>query len=107
MKIPRITNSPRSSGGKAQTQPDIPVLYGLLGITHGSGHVLHLLSPAGAQAVLDLLSGREGLRHVNPGAAIPCFLELRDGNFDTLVQELGIEILAKDQWDLRKAELKS
>jgi hypothetical protein len=106
MKMPRVKSSSRSSADKERTPVDVPVIYGLLGITHGSGHVMHLLSPSGAQAIVDLLSGREGLRHVNPGATIPCFLELRDGTFDTLVQELGIEILGKDQWDLRKAELK-
>jgi hypothetical protein len=105
MKIPKMESKRRDHGNRAQCGADGPVIYGLPGITHGSGHVLHLLSPAGPEAVLDRLSGREGLRLLNPGAAIPCFLELRDGKFDALVEEMGIEILTKDEWDLRKAEL--
>ena len=106
MKMPNVKSDSRGKPGRSGAPGNLPALYGLPGITHGSGHILHLLSPAGTQAVLDLLAGYDGLRLLNTGAAIPCFLELQDGKFDTLVRDLGVEILTKTQWDRRKAELR-
>jgi len=105
MKIPKIMSSPGPSSHEKPAQQELPALYGLPGITHGSGHILHLLSPEGAEAVTSLLSGRQDLRLLNPGMSIPCFLELKDGTFDALARELGIRILTKQEWDERKAEL--
>jgi hypothetical protein len=67
-------------------------LYGLYVWTHhGWGTVLTVMSPEG------IASGGDG--------RLPRYMGRRGGVLDDLVERYGIRVLAKAEWDAKKAEL--
>ncbi|TFH41041.1 MAG: hypothetical protein E4H01_15550 [Lysobacterales bacterium] len=79
--------------------------YGLFGITHGTAHVLTVMSPQGARAALEHMSRTDDLI-VNAGhGRLTQYLEKRDGALQRLIDTYGIEVLSKTQWDQRKRVL--
>lgn len=80
-------------------------LYGLMGFTHGWARVLTLMSPAGRRAILERLEvGEEATLEAAPGG-LPRLIERRGGGLDRLVAANAIVLLAKPEWDAKKAEL--
>lgn len=77
-------------------------LYGLRGITHGWGRLLSVMSPDGAQAVLDALEVGQDLEIVaRPGQPVQVH-QVRDGALDDLVARYGIVELDQAAWSRRK-----
>ncbi len=77
-------------------------IYGLLGITHGAAHVLTVMSPEGARAVLERMTRTDDLI-VNAGdGRLTQYLEKRGGALQRLIDSYGVEVLSKAEWDRRK-----
>ncbi len=80
-------------------------LYGLRGITHGWGRLIHVMSPAGADAVLDHIEPGEAFSvSATPGASVQ-FHQAKGGSIDALVERYGIRELKLTAWERKKAEL--
>lgn len=77
-------------------------LYGLRGITHGWGRLMSLMSPAGAQAVLDRLQTGPDLQVVAQRGQPVQVHQIRDGALDELVARYGIVELDQAAWAERK-----
>jgi len=79
-------------------------LYGLLGYTHGWAKVLTVMSPQGAGAALaEVTAGDDVIVEASPGN-LTRYYEKRQGALRRLAAAHGIEILAKADWDAKKAE---
>lgn len=80
-------------------------LYGLRGITHGWGRLLSVMSPQGADALLDFLLVGPGLEIVaQPGQPVQIH-QIRDGALDELVERNGITELDQAAWAAKKLEI--
>jgi hypothetical protein len=80
-------------------------LYGLYVFTHGWGRVLTVMSPAGATAAAEAIGETDGvIRHFGE-QALPQYHEQRSGVLRRLIDEHGIILLTKPEWDERKREL--
>lgn len=80
-------------------------IYGLMGFTHGWGTVLWVMSPDGAGAALAAVeTGGDVIVQAGDGQ-LTQYREKRDGALQRLIEEYGIIVLAKPQWDARKQEL--
>jgi hypothetical protein len=80
-------------------------IYGLLGITHGTAHVLTVMSPDGARAALHHITHTDDLI-VNAGdGRLTQYLEKRNGALQRLIDTYEVEVLTKAQWDRRKRSL--
>jgi len=80
-------------------------IYGLHGITHASARVLTVMSPEGAHAALAYMTRTPDLI-VNAGdGRLTQYLEKREGAIRWLIEEYGIEVLTKTEWDRRKQAL--
>ncbi len=80
-------------------------IYGLLGITHGWGVLLTVMSAAGAGAIA---------RRIDPGpdvvlrmaeGRLPQYHQRRAGALDRLIETYGIVVLDNAAWNAKKAEL--
>jgi len=80
-------------------------LYGLRSITHGWGRLLHVMSPAGARAVLDHIDAGEAFMVVATDGAPVQFHQAKGGTIDDLVARYGITELDLEAWNRKKAEL--
>ncbi|MBT5433623.1 MAG: hypothetical protein P8Q36_08715 [Alphaproteobacteria bacterium] len=80
-------------------------LYGLRSITHGWGRLLHVVSPAGAQAVLDHIEAGEAFMVIaTPGVPVQ-YHQAKGGTVDVLIARYGIVELDLAGWERKKAEL--
>lgn len=77
-------------------------VYGLLGITHGWGRVLTVMSDTGASRSIML---NEDVSEQAGDGRLTQYHERRKGGLERLVRDNGIEVLEKPDWDLKKAEL--
>ena len=80
-------------------------IYGLLGITHGTAHVLTVMSPEGARAALEHMPQTDDLIVTAGHGRLTHYLEKRDGALQRLIDAYGIEVLSKPEWDRRKQTL--
>ncbi len=78
------------------------ILYGLRGITHGWGRLISVMSPSGAQAVLDHLETGPELQVVAQKGQPVQVHQIRDGALDELVARYGIVELDQAAWAERK-----
>jgi hypothetical protein len=77
-------------------------IYGLLGITHGTARVLTVMSAQGARAAREHMTRTVDLI-VNAGdGRLTQYLEKRNGALQRLIDDYGIEVLSKTEWDRRK-----
>ncbi len=80
-------------------------IYGLLGITHGTAHVLTVMSPEGAHAALEHMTNADDLI-INAGdGRLTQYLEKRSGALQRLIDTYDVEVLSKTEWDRRKRAL--
>ena len=80
-------------------------IYGLLGITHGTAHVLTVMSPEGVRAARDHMTKTDDLI-VNAGDdRLTQYQEKRNGALQRLIEDYGVEVLLKPEWDKRKQAL--
>ncbi len=80
-------------------------IYGLLGITHGTARVLTVMSAQGARAAREHMTSTHDLI-VNAGdGRLTQYLEKRNGALQRLIDDYGVEVLSKTQWDRRKQAL--
>ena len=80
-------------------------IYGLHGVTHGAARALTVMSPAGARAALAHMTRTADLI-VNAGdGRLTQYLEKREGAIRRLIEEYGVEVLTKTEWDRRKQAL--
>lgn len=63
------------------------------------------MSPQGASAVLRTVQGNDDVIVQSGDGQLTRYQEKRDGALSRLVDAHGIVILAKTEWDARKAEL--
>ncbi len=81
-------------------------VYGLRGFTHhGWSVTLTVLSPAGRSAALRHMHRTEGLRTIARPDALTQYHEIREGGVATLIERYGIELLDREAWEAKKAEL--
>jgi hypothetical protein len=81
-------------------------LYGHLGWSHGGARVITLMSPDGASAVIDRLSGETGTTLLFAGPAqLPHYHVQQDGTLERLIDAHGIIILDFVAWTAKKVEL--
>jgi hypothetical protein len=80
-------------------------IYGLLGRTHGGARVLTVMSPAGARAALEFIQADDTLITQASEGHLTRYLEKREGALQRLVMRHGIVLLAKADWDRKKARL--
>jgi len=81
-------------------------LYGLYVWTHhGWGTVLTVMSPAGANAAFAHIETDEDIIASGGDGRLPRYMGRRGGVLDNLVERYGIRVLAKAEWDAKKAEL--
>lgn len=80
-------------------------LYGLYGFTHGWTHVLTVMSPEGARAALEHIEPTDDVIVYAGDGRLTQYHEKTDGALERMVSRCGIEILEKDEWDEKKAEL--
>ena len=77
-------------------------IYGLLGITHGTAHVLTVMSAQGARAARQHMTKTDDLI-VNAGdGRLTQYLEKRNGALQRLIDDYDVEVLSKTEWDHRK-----
>ena len=81
-------------------------LYGFYSFTHhGWNRVLTVMSPEGAAAAARRIAAGEGVEaHTNEGH-LPRYVEKRRGALALLVEDNGIVVLSKAEWDARKRDL--
>ena len=85
--------------------PETLELYGLYGFTHGWGTVLTVMSPAGTSAALRAVPGNPDVIVQAGEGQLTRYRERREGALARLVEEYGISVLSKPEWDARKAAL--
>lgn len=81
------------------------ILYGLYGFTHGWATVLTVMSPAGASATLRQVEAGDDVTTKAGEGRLTQYGARRDGALERLVADHGIIVLAKPEWDTKKAEL--
>lgn len=86
-----------SEGGEAP-------IYGLMGFTHGWAKVLTVMSPDGGSRALARIGRPEGVEIVAGDGALPRLLEKRGGALQRIVEQHGILVLERPEWEARKAE---
>jgi len=82
-----------------------PEFFGLFGFTHGWAKILTVMSPQGATATVGAIGDRAGVVSQIAEGKLPQFYEQREGALDRLIEEHGIVILNRNEWDARKKEL--
>jgi len=82
-----------------------PELFGLFGFTHGWAKILTVMSPQGATATINAIGDRAGVVSQTAEGKLPRFHEQREGALDRLIEEHGVVILTRNEWDARKEEL--
>ncbi len=81
-------------------------LYGLRGFYHhGWSKVLTVMSPAGASAALRHVQIDDGLSLKWGHGQLSRYVEQRERAIERLVEQYGITVLTKPEWDAKKAEL--
>ena len=80
-------------------------IYGLLGITHGAGRVLTVMSPEGARAALAHMVRVEDLIVTAGDGRLTLYQEKRDGALRRLIDSYEVEVLSKAEWDRHKQAL--
>ena len=80
-------------------------LFGLIGFTHGAARVLTVMSPAGATAAIAAIGRPADVIRYGGKGTLPRYHEQRSGALQRLIEEYGIVLLSKPEWDTRKAEL--
>ena len=80
-------------------------IYGLYGITHGTAHVLTVMSPQGARAALEHLTQTDDLIVTAGPGRLTQYLEKRNGALQRLIDTYNIEVLSKKDWDRQKKSL--
>ncbi len=80
-------------------------IYGLLGITHGAARVLTVMSPEGARAAREHMTHTEDLIVTAGDHRLTQYLEKRGGALRRLIDDYGVEVLSKTEWDCRKQAL--
>ncbi|MDH3379228.1 MAG: hypothetical protein OEQ39_20070 [Gammaproteobacteria bacterium] len=80
-------------------------LYGLRGITHGGAKVLTVMSPSGARAVCERIDFGDDLIATGGDGRLTYYSEQRSGALNHIIEEYGIIVLSKADWDQKKAEL--
>ncbi|MDH5557362.1 MAG: hypothetical protein OEZ03_08425 [Alphaproteobacteria bacterium] len=81
-----------------------PILYGLLGFSHGWARILTVMSPQGIAATIATIQPGEGTRLQADEGTLPQYHERREGALDKLAAEHGIAVLTKPEWDARKQQ---
>ncbi len=82
------------------------ILYGLMGGSHGGAYLMTVMSPAGRQAVLDLIVPDPARVHVVVyETGLPQYHEMVGGGLADLIARYGIEVLDFAGWTAKKAEL--
>ena len=82
------------------------ILYGLYSRTHHSwSKVLTVMGPAGADAITAHIEPGPGIAASTEPGRLPQYHEKRDGALAALIERYGIVVLAKADWDAKKAEL--
>jgi len=82
------------------------ILYGLRGWTHhGWEQTLTVLSPSGVTVALQHMPCTDGLRTVQRPGNLTRYHEIRAGSVNALIEGYSIEILDREAWETRKAEL--
>ena len=82
-----------------------PELFGLYGFTHGWAKILTVMSPQGTTATIATIGDGADLRLEARDGQLPRFCEMREGALKQLIDNLGIVILNKTEWDEQKALL--
>ena len=82
-----------------------PELFGFFGFTHGWARMLTVMSPAGAAAALRAVPGNGDLIVHSGEGQLTRYQEKREGALDRLVEQHGIAVLSRSEWNARKAEL--
>jgi len=82
-----------------------PELFGLFGFTHGWGRLLTVMSPQGANAVMETIGAASDVVLQRHEGKLPQFHEKRDGALDRLIEKHGVVVLDKADWDAKKAAL--
>lgn len=82
----------------------MPELFGLYGFSHGWARILTVMSPRGIGAILATVQPGYGLRLEAGEGRLPRFHEIREGELDRLIEDYGIVILNKQEWDARKRQ---
>jgi len=80
-------------------------LYGLRGITHGGAKVLTVMSPSGVRAVCERIDLGGDLIVTGGDGRLTYYSEQRSGALRRIIDEYGIIVLNKIDWDRKKAEL--
>ena len=81
------------------------IIYGLHGFNHGGAKALTVMSPEGAAAALRALAvGSDVITNAGAGR-LTYYLEKRASALAHLIEIHGIIVLAKPDWDVKKAEL--
>jgi len=81
-------------------------LYGLRGWTHhGWEQTLTVLSPAGLTEALLYMQSTDGLRTVQRPGNLTRYHEIRAGSVAALIERYGIQVLDREAWETKKAEL--
>ncbi len=80
-------------------------IYGLFGFTHCWAKTLTVMSPAGASAARAHIDAGDDVATCAGAGRLTRHLEKRQGALDRLVAAYGIVVLAKHEWDARKAAL--
>ena len=82
-----------------------PELFGFFGFTHGWARMLTVMSPAGAAAALRTVPGNGDLIVQSGEGQLTRYREKREGALDRLIEQHGIAVLSRSEWNARKAEL--
>jgi hypothetical protein len=80
-------------------------LYGLMGFTHGWARVLTVMSAQGASAALAAIAAGDDVIVQAGGGKLTHYQAKRSGALERLIEEYGIIVLAKPDWDAMKLEL--
>ncbi|MCH7930279.1 MAG: hypothetical protein IIA01_07230 [Proteobacteria bacterium] len=80
-------------------------IYGLLGVTHGWGRLVTVMSAHGAAAVRAHIDAGGDVAVVAGEGGLTQYHARRAGALDRLIERYGIIVLSNDAWDAKKAEL--
>jgi hypothetical protein len=80
-------------------------IYGLLGITHGWGRLLTVMSPEGTAAVGAAVAAGDGIETKAADGRLIQYHEIKAGALQRLIATHGIVVLSKADWDAKKQEL--
>lgn len=82
------------------------ILYGLRGWTHhGWEQTLTVLSPSGRAEALAHMQCADGLRTVQRPGNLTRYHEIRAGSVNALIERYSIQLLDREAWVAKKAEL--